>query len=143
MNSLQPELVKNSLAKNLDDVNNSGFLLTYDLIASEVIKASGVNNASRKTPKQALRVSISGALREISSHSSIASSPEKNIDTGLMGENDPEHEFGGLTSLLVSDGQLADSFFLGGAHCRNGTISTRSESDEDRAIKFAFSLRRI
>jgi hypothetical protein len=136
-------LIKNSLAKNVDDVNNSGLLLTYDLIASEVIKASGVNDAFRKTPKQALRVSISGALREISSQSSIASSPEKNIDTSLIGENVPDQEFGGLTSLMISDGQLADSFFLGGAHCRNGTISTRSESDEDRAIKFSISLKRI
>ena len=65
------------------------------------------------------------------------------MDTEPIGESLADQAFGGLSSLMYSERDLADSFVVGGTHCRNGTMSTRSESEDDRAMKFAMHLKRI
>lgn len=62
-----------------------------------------------------MRMSISGTLREISSQSSIASSPEKVSDTEGTKEATKEQAFGGLSHLMYSDEALADSYAVSGA----------------------------
>ena len=87
-----------------------------------------------------VRMSISGALREISSQSSIASSPER--DNKI--EVPYDQAFGGLSTLMYSDKDLADSFFVSGIDQRNHwTLSTKSECEEDRNVKFSMYLHKI
>ena len=145
VNSLQNEQITNSLSKR-DDVNrieaiNSGLFPT-DLRPSELVKVSTVSDVFlRGSANHAMRMSISGTLREISSQSSIASSPEKVSDAENTKEKVAEGAFGGLSHLMYSEEALADSYVVSGP--QHWTLSTKSDCEEDRALKFAMSLKRV
>ena len=83
---------------------------------------------------------INSGLREISSQSSIASSPEKHKERSPIGESIADRTFGGLTSLMYSE-DLADSVLLGTD--RNWTLSTKSDCEEDRAVKLAIHFNKV
>lgn len=83
---------------------------------------------------------MSSGLGEISSQSSIASSPEKRRDASPIGESLADQAFGGLTSLMYSE-DLADSVLLGAT--RNWTLSTKSDCEEDRAVKLAMHFKKV
>lgn len=91
-----------------------------------------------------MRMSISGTLREISSQSSIASSPEKESDSEQSKDIMTSQAFGGLSHLMYSEEELADSFVVSGQHRRNHwTLSTKSDCEEDRALKFSLYLKKV
>lgn len=143
---MQNEQFTNSLTKK-DDVNNridviNSGLLPTDLRPSELMKASTVSDVFiRNSTNQIMRMSISGTLREISSQSSIASSPEKGSDTENTKDTKAAQAFGGLSHLMYSEEELADSFVVGGA--QHWTLSTKSDCEEDRALKFSLHLKKV
>ena len=52
--------------------------------------------------------------------------------------------FGGLSHLMYSDKDLANSMLTGADGAKNHwTSSTKSESEEERAVKFSLHLKRI
>jgi len=52
--------------------------------------------------------------------------------------------FGGLSHLMYSEEELADSFVLSGTDRRNHwTLSTKSDCEEDRALKFSLYLKKV
>jgi len=85
-------------------------------------------------------MSISGNLRDISSQSSIASSPEMKHE--VIGESLFENEFGGLSTLMYSDKELADSLVVG-ANADHWTMSTKSENEEERSLKISLHLKQV
>jgi len=141
VNSFQNELAGNNMARK-DEVSRTEALPhsgLADMRPNDIMRGT-----SEKFGKGSKVLRMSSGLGEISSQSSIASSPEKKGDHDqIIGESLADQAFGGLTSLMFSE-ELADSVLIGGGmDPKNWTMSTKSECEEDRAIKQAVHFKKI